>query len=857
MTTSTDTSINTTSMLLTPQAVDDYYSFSEDDPLIRCIDVMSNDLGGKAKSLFSLTDGAEDDLDAQDICDLISSDVGCGWEMTTLGAQIKIENGKIIYDATGIEALVQSLAVGESKTDTITYAIRLGNGTLSLATLTVEITGKNDAPTVSFADSAGAVTEDDAAPDLTDTGTITFDDVDLSDTHTVSVSASVTNSLGGVLAATITDPATDAGDGTVTWNYTLANSATQYLGQGDEAYETFTVTISDGYGGTVSQDVTVTVTGTNDQPDLTVDATGGVIEDASTPDLSVTGALSIADVDVGDSHVVTSAYNGDAVWSGGGSLPAGVEAALAASFTADGSGWDFTVANDLVQFLGKDETITLSFDVTADDQSGAANATDTETVTITITGVNDVASISVTVGGNYDVVEAGGIANGTPGDPSASGDLDISDADFGEAKFQAALAADLQGDYGTFTFDEDTGAWTYALDQDLADSLNGGDAVTDALTVTSFDGTDSETITVNITGANDAAEFSGDESGSVTEATGSSPGVPSVAGNLDVTDVDDGEAAFQAVTSPAASANGFGFFTVTANGDWNYALDNSNPTVDALNTGGSLGDSFVVKSVDGTEKTVNITINGATDAVTVSVPAPYTGPDADPNDHDELDINGVALTTSASTPGNTHQFNGSSGADTIVATDDDATGDGVNAQGGGDTVYGRGGDDFIQGQNGADLIFGGSGSDTISGGNDNDTIYGGSGIDVIDGGGGTDIIVGGFGADQLTGGTGNDTFVYLDLRDTGDTITDFQGGGIAGGDKIDLSAIDANTSDVGDTAFIFGGTTATAHGVWYAQDASNNWTNVYADTDGNTATAELYIKLTGLISLTQGDDFVL
>jgi serralysin len=66
-------------------------------------------------------------------------------------------------------------------------------------------------------------------------------------------------------------------------------------------------------------------------------------------------------------------------------------------------------------------------------------------------------------------------------------------------------------------------------------------------------------------------------------------------------------------------------------------------------------------------------------------------------------------------------------------------------------------------------------------------------------------------ADQLTGGfgTGADTFHYTALSDSGitagtrDLIADFNP---SDGDKIDLSAIDANTKTPGDDAFNFVGT---------------------------------------------------
>lgn len=65
-------------------------------------------------------------------------------------------------------------------------------------------------------------------------------------------------------------------------------------------------------------------------------------------------------------------------------------------------------------------------------------------------------------------------------------------------------------------------------------------------------------------------------------------------------------------------------------------------------------------------------------------------------------------------------------------------------------------------------------------------------------------------------------------------------------------AIDA-TAGGPDDAFVFGGTTATAHGVWYS--VSGGDATVYVDTDGITSTAELSFTLTGVTTLTQGDDF--
>ena len=63
------------------------------------------------------------------------------------------------------------------------------------------------------------------------------------------------------------------------------------------------------------------------------------------------------------------------------------------------------------------------------------------------------------------------------------------------------------------------GAWTYVLDNTNAavQALVAGAMLSDAFTVTSFDGTASETVTVTITGTNDVPAITGDTTGDVTE----------------------------------------------------------------------------------------------------------------------------------------------------------------------------------------------------------------------------------------------------------------------------------------------------------------------------------------------------
>ena len=201
----------------------------------------------------------------------------------------------------------------------------------------------------------------------------------------------------------------------------------------------------------------------------------------------------------------------------------------------------------------------------------------------------------------------------------------------------------------------------------------------------------------------------------------------------------------------------------------------------------------------------------------------------------------------------------------------------IHAGTGNDSVYGEVGDDQLYGENGNDKLYGGSGNDRIDGGN---------GDDIIDGGTGNDILIGGLGADILTGGTGNDSFVFNATTTSSDSkleegnvteffhelaehvreheheheddhdqigidvITDFTASNDTssanGLDKIDLSAL------LGTTDLNWGGQIPTANGVWFQHGPDGN-TYVMADVNGNTATAELLIRLDGIHNLSSND----
>ncbi len=251
---------------------------------------------------------------------------------------------------------------------------------------------------------------------------------------------------------------------------------------------------------------------------------------------------------------------------------------------------------------------------------------------------------------------------------------------------------------------------------------------------------------------------------------------------------------------------------------------------------------------------------------------------------------------------------GNGGNDTIFGGDGNDT---VAGGDGSDKLYGEAGADKLDGGSGSDLLNGSAGADTLNGGTGTDTasysgatagvtakladaaantgdakgdvyisierltgsshadklygngsanlLTGGSGDDLLNGGSGNDTLYGALGADDLTGGAGADTFLFKALTDTTvalagrDSIFDFS---LTGNDRIDLSAIDANTSASGNQAFWYLGTSVfTGHAgeLRYIKQASDTY--VYGDINGDKK-VDFAIHLDDALSFEKGD-FVL
>ncbi|MES2889390.1 MAG: VCBS domain-containing protein, partial [Pseudomonadota bacterium] len=400
------------------------------------------------------------------------------------------------------------------------------------------------------------------------------------------------------------------------------------------------------------------------------------------------------------------------------------------------------------------------------------DGTDSETITVNIAGKNDTATITGDAAGSV----------GEDATTTDSGTVSVADVDTGEAKFQAPTTASLAGTYGDFTFDADTGDWTYALRNADANvqALTANASVQDSLTVTSLDGTDSETITVNIAGANEP--------------------------------------------------NGG-----TAEDDLVYVSNNTSSikvSFDAL-----LGNDTIVGSGDIVSATL-VQAGNITSALTVDTTNRYIG----------FDNNG---TTSTSAIIEYTLTGGSTGQVTVSTLLTTGAGNAVTLSGTYAASYIdlKNGDDTALSSTSStayDVFIGGAGNDTLTGGTGPDTLIGDGGNDTLYGGAGNDRLSGGVGNDILSGGLGVDTFVFnsaLNGSTNVDHITEFDAStdliwlsktvfsglataGSAGGTTLDS----ADYAEVGT-----GGAAANIGSAHIVYDVNTG--NLYYDSDGGDSTS--------------------
>jgi VCBS repeat-containing protein len=195
----------------------------------------------------------------------------------TLGKVVLNGDGTFSYDANG---KFESLRAGQTATDSFSYTVKDASGIADTKTVTVTITGENDAPVAQHL--SGTAQEDGPAIDFA----AQFIDVDAGDKHTTSIGTAGTK-------GTVTLNA----DGTFSYD---PKGAFDGLAAGQNGTDTFTYTVTDVAGATSTRTVTVTVVGANDAP-TAMNLSGDALEDGGEIIFSPT----IVDPDQGDTVTIT------------------------------------------------------------------------------------------------------------------------------------------------------------------------------------------------------------------------------------------------------------------------------------------------------------------------------------------------------------------------------------------------------------------------------------------------------------------------------------------------------------------------------------------------------------------------
>ena len=455
------------------------------------------------------------------------------------------QDGKWTFDAS--DAAYQHLAAGQTQVISIPVVVTDDQGATSGSTLTITVTGTNDAP---VAQAASAEVDEDQVS----TGQLVATDADDGAVLTFSING---NTPAGLTLKT---------DGS--WTFDGKDPAYQHLADGETQVISVPVVVTDDQGATSSSTLTITVTGTNDTP-VAQAANAAVDEDQVS-----TGQLVATDAD--DGAVLTFSIDGNA--------PAGF------TLKTDGS-WTFDGKDSAYQHLAEGQTQVISIPVIVTDEHGATNSS---SLTLTITGTNDA---PVAQAGSA-TTEENTILNGQV--PAAS------DVDGTIASYQ--LTTDVGAGNGTLTFNPN-GSYSFDPGQDF-DSLPAGVSRDITFTYQAKDDSgalsDPQTITITVTGTNDAPVA---QAGSATteENTILNGQVPAAS------DVDGTIAGYQ-----LANGVGTGNGTLTFNPNGGYSFDPGHD-FDSLPAGVSRDVTFTYQAKDDSgalsdPQTITITVTGSNDA---------------------------------------------------------------------------------------------------------------------------------------------------------------------------------------------------------------------------------------------------
>ncbi|NBV72617.1 MAG: hypothetical protein EBR60_11370, partial [Burkholderiaceae bacterium] len=232
----------------------------------------------------------------------------------------------------------------------------------------------NDAPIITSGTFTGSL---DESSTLLATGTVAFSDVDLLDRPTAKfefIGASGIQSDGlspfSLTASQLADitagfslptSTSTSNQGNFSWQYARSSSQLDFLGRGDQLTALFRVSVDDGFGGIDAQIVTLTITGTNDNPVITSETLTDELSELTTAaigNIVSTGDINFTDLDFTDVHALTN--NGNGIDVSSESALGSLKATLLSDTTGTGIGgkvqWTYTVPASAVEYLATGET---------------------------------------------------------------------------------------------------------------------------------------------------------------------------------------------------------------------------------------------------------------------------------------------------------------------------------------------------------------------------------------------------------------------------------------------------------------------------------------------------------------------
>ncbi|QEK93958.1 retention module-containing protein [Achromobacter insolitus] len=499
----------------------------------------------------------------------------------------------------------QHLAAGQTATSSITYTVTDSEGGTSSATLTVEITGTNDAPTAVALQNQDNMDGDVVNYNLSGF----FSDIDDGD----SLVYSVDHIPGGLKF----DPTTG------TFSGQFANWASDHTNTGVKGEYLITVTATDKSGAAVSQTFLWTVgnpapVAANDQGTTSEDnvlvvdhRTEGVLGNDSDPDGDALHVSQVNGIDADVGKPVAGSNGG--------------------TFTLNADGTYTFNPGTAFQYLNDGQTATTSITYTVADAQGA---TSTATLTITITGQTDAPPVITpedsdgnVSSAHNSVVEASG--DTITGSVTVSAEAGIASVTVGGKDVTGASAANpvvITTDKGVLTvtgYNAATGTISYSYQETggADDHTAGDDSVHDLfeVVVTDFAGqTHRDNLDIQIL---DTAPVATDDAASVTEDA-----TTPVTGNVLTNDTLGADASTVVINTGDAK---YGKLVDNGDGTWSYQLNNTLPAVQALNDGQTLTETirYTITDADGDTTTaeLTITINGQTDAPPVITPEDSDG----------------------------------------------------------------------------------------------------------------------------------------------------------------------------------------------------------------------------------------